>query len=203
MKKSVLFFSLFIFNFQILFAQSYADSIYAHREKYKLEFLEEKRSPLKEADTSFLRFFKPDSKYRIVASLILTPDDVPFEIPTSSGKKKMFRKYGVIRFRLKGKNCSLEVYQNMSLMNDSAHHDHLFIPFKDLTNYKETYGGGRYIDLSIKDVVNNTLLLDFNKCYNPWCAFASGYNCPIPPDANILKLVIKAGEKNYGRKHED
>jgi uncharacterized protein (DUF1684 family) len=73
----------------------------------------------------------------------------------------------------------------------------LFVPFKDRTNYDATYGGGRYIDLSTKDIVNGRILLDFNKCYNPYCAFADGFNCPIPPDENSLPIEIAAGEKTF------
>jgi uncharacterized protein (DUF1684 family) len=79
----------------------------------------------------------------------------------------------------------------------------LFIPFNDLTNYEETYGGGRYLDVSTTDIVNGKMVVDFNKSYNPYCAYSDGYNCPIPPDANKLQVTIKAGEKNYGKKIEE
>ena len=74
---------------------------------------------------------------------------------------------------------------------------HLFIPFNDGTNYDHTFGGGRYIDLSTTDITGNKYLLDFNKCYNPYCAFAEGFSCPIPPDENHLSLCIFAGEKMF------
>ena len=180
-------------------AQSYTYSIARHREKYKLEFIEEERSPLKGEDTSFLRFYKADPRYRVVAALKLTPEAKPFDIPTSSGKKKSYRKYGELSFRLNKKPYKLELYQSIDLMTKEKYKDHLFVPFNDLTNYQGTYAGGRYIDLSLKDIKNNVVILDFNKAYNPYCAYASGYNCPIPPRANNLKVAIKAGEKMYGK----
>jgi len=70
-------------------------------------------------------------------------------------------------------------------------------PFTDETNDEETYGGGRYLDLNRNDISKNRLLLDFNKAYNPWCAFSDGYNCPIPPKSNDLPVKIKAGEKKF------
>ena len=63
----------------------------------------------------------------------------------------------------------------------------------------ETYGGGRYIDLTITDIKNNLIELDFNKCYNPYCAYSDGYSCPIPPDENNLKIKIEAGEKKFAK----
>ena len=64
-------------------------------------------------------------------------------------------------------------------------------------------GGGRYIDLSIVDFTDNTIVLDFNRSYNPYCAYATGYNCPIPPEANRLPLAIRAGEQSFGKKLSD
>jgi uncharacterized protein (DUF1684 family) len=85
------------------------------------------------------------------------------------------------------------------LLKDPKYKDHLFIPFTDGTTYTETYGGGRYIDLSVNDIKNGKIELDFNKCYNPYCAYAGGFNCPIPPVENRLPVAIKAGEKLYGK----
>ena len=79
--------------------------------------------------------------------------------------------------------------------------DYLFIPFKDLTNGKESYGGGRYIDLRMRQLDKDKVILDFNKSYNPYCAFSEEYSCPIPPKENHLTIAIEAGEKNYGKSH--
>jgi uncharacterized protein (DUF1684 family) len=184
-----------------VFGQTYVDSVNKHRQAYKQEFIDEERSPLKGNDTSFLRFYKPDAKYRVVADVKLTPDSKTFDIPTHSGKKKSSRKYADLSFKIDKKAYKLEVYQSPDLMKNPKYSDHLFIPFNDLTNYEETYGGGRYIDLSLNDVKDGKVVLDFNKCYNPYCAYSDGYNCPIPPDANRLKVAIKAGEKNFGKVH--
>jgi uncharacterized protein (DUF1684 family) len=180
-------------------AQSYADSIAAYREHYKQEFLTDNHSPLKAEDTGLLRFYPPNSNYRVVAHFNKATDTTPFEMHTHSGKIKMYRKYGMLSFRIGKANFSLEVYQSLDLMKKEDLKDYLFIPFKDLTNYETTYAGGRYLDISMKDIINDKVILDFNKCYNPYCAFASGYSCPIPPDANKMKLRVPAGEKLFGR----
>ena len=76
--------------------------------------------------------------------------------------------------------------------------NHLFLPFTDVTTRVETYESGRYIDLETSEIVNNEVVIDFNKAYNPFCAYVSGvYNCPIPPKENRLSVAIRAGEKTY------
>ena len=77
--------------------------------------------------------------------------------------------------------------------------DHLFLPFTDNTNGVETYGGGRYIDLKIP--AGNTINIDFNKAYNPYCAYSDKYSCPIPPPENHLDIEIKAGIKLTDHHH--
>ncbi|HNJ28593.1 MAG TPA: DUF1684 domain-containing protein, partial [Ferruginibacter sp.] len=80
--------------------------------------------------------------------------------------------------------------------------DYLFVPFTDLTTGDESYGSGRYIEFYIQDIQGDgTLQLDFNKAYNPYCAYASGFKCPIPPRENALNVAIKAGEKNFAKPH--
>jgi hypothetical protein len=180
-------------------AQRYADSIAQYRQHYKSDFLTDARSPLKTADTGFLRFYPADIAYRVKAIFVPTPQSPEFSMPTHSGKDKAFRQYGTATFRLHDTLLVLHVYQNLALIKDPKYKDDLFIPFTDLTNYEETYAGGRYIDVSINDIKKNELILDFNTCYNPYCAFATGYSCPIPPDENKLPVHIRAGEKLFGK----
>lgn len=182
---------------------SYNDSILQYRQHYKQEFLEDERSPLTAPDTGFLRFYAPDETYRVAASLELTPNTKPFDMPTASGKSKPFKQYGVLKFTLNDTSMSLPVYQNLKLKKDPKHKYHLFLPFRDKTSNEQTYGGGRYIDLSIKDIDDNGMIeVDFNKCYNPWCAYGTGYSCPIPPKENRIPVAVKAGEMNFGKETE-
>ncbi len=180
-------------------AQSYNDSIYTHRQHYKQEFLTDSHSPLSAEDTGYLRFFEPNRIFQVLAKFTISKDTTPFEMHTHSGKIKMYRKYGSINFKLKNQGHSLEVYQSIDLLKKEEQKDYLFIPFNDLTNYETTFGGGRYIDVSIKDVQEGKIWIDFNKCYNPYCAYASGYSCPIPPLANRLDTKVVAGEKLFGK----
>lgn len=185
-------------------AQTYTDSLLAHRQHYREEFLTDTHSPLKEADTAFLRFFSPDAVYRVTAAFKATPKAKPFNMPTHSGKTKNYRQYGLLIFRLHDTLLTLHVYQSLDLIKkDIKYKKHLFVPFTDGTTYDETYGGGRYIDLSTDDIVNGNIVLDFNKCYNPYCAYAGGYSCPIPPVENRLPVAIRAGEKNFGKEPKE
>ncbi|MES2702583.1 MAG: DUF1684 domain-containing protein [Bacteroidota bacterium] len=180
-------------------AQSYeyVDSILDYRKNYIQELIVDARAPIKSAQAKNLDFFKPDEAYRVWASFVETPGSVPFKIETHSGKQKPYREYGVLSFTLNGKALKLHIYQSLDLIKEAAYKNHLFIPFRDETNYETTYAGGRYIDLTTDDLKGGGYLLDFNKCYNPYCAYADGYSCPIPPAENSLQVEIRAGEKIF------
>ena len=172
--------------------QTYADSILQYRKQYIADVTS--GGPLKPSQAGGLNFFKPDVAYRVWGAVKETPGSKPFMIDTHSGKKKPFREYGTVTFTINDTITVLHIYQSIDLVKDVMHKDDLFIPFTDGTTYDYTYGGGRYLDLSIKDIVNSLVLLDFNKCYNPYCAYADGYSCPVPSMENRIQVCIKAGE---------
>lgn len=196
MRSVILFFCLLAVTLHTN-GQSYADSIRQFREQYIKELLEDKRSPIKQWQVKSLSFYKTDRNYCAWADFSATPDSKPFLIQTHSGKQKPYREYGAISFTIRDTKYILHIYQSIDLIKEEAHRDYLLIPFNDETNYETTFAGGRYIDLSIKDIVNNRVLIDFNKCYNPYCAYAEGYSCPIPPKENYLRVRIEAGEKAF------
>jgi len=181
---------------------SYKEQIKEHRQSYKTDFLKDQRSPFYHhpQDLKYLRFYRAKKKYRIKCSFNKTPNAPPFDMATYSGMIKKYRQYGILTFSFKGKKHQLAVYQNLKLLEKTGYEDYLFLPFKDLTNGKKSYGGGRYLNLKTGDLEKATVFLDFNKNYNPWCTFSDGYNCPVPPRENHLSVAIKAGEKNYGKK---
>lgn len=196
---------LLLISFPLLsIAQSsFKKSVKEHRKTYKADFLKEAHSPFynKKADLKYIRFYRPKKKYRVECTFTLTPDAESFDMATYSGKVKKYRKYGVLEFTLKGKKHQLAVYQSMLLIKMEGYRDYLFLPFKDLTNDRKTYGGGRYINLKTSDIKEGKLTLDFNKNYNPYCAFSDGYNCPIPPKENHLNIAIKAGERKFAKQY--
>jgi uncharacterized protein len=181
--------------------KSFKKSVKDHRKEYKQDFLKEERSPFynKKGDLKYLRFFKPKKKYLVNCNFTLTPDSETFDMATYSGMLKKYRQYGTLEFTFDGQTHQLAVYQSMMLLKMDGYRDYLFLPFKDLTNGESTYGGGRYINLKTGDIKDGKIKLDFNKNYNPYCAFSEGYNCPIPPKENHLTIAIKAGEKKFAK----
>lgn len=180
-------------------AQTYRDSIAAYQKQYTKELLEDKRSPIKPADVKYMHFFPANRDYRVWAEVSVTVGSKPFLINTHSGKQKPFKEYGTLTFTIHDTTRTLHIYQSVDMVSGKPMTDDLFIPFTDLTNYETTYAGGRYIDLSTKDITSNRILVDFNKCYNPYCAFAEGYACPIPPNENALHMPIMAGEMMFSK----
>jgi len=178
-------------------ATEYEKDMDAYRNAYLQGFLEEERSPLLEEDFEFIRFYKSDVSYRISAEYELLIDQVPFDLKTSSNKIKQYRKFALLKFNVKEIPDSLFVYESMALKEIEEYKDYLFLPFTDETNGLTSYGGGRYLDLYRNDFMNGFVEIDFNKCYNPWCAYSDGFNCPVPPLENDLRIAIEAGEQNF------
>ncbi len=168
-----------------------------YRNEYKLDFLKDPRSPLMEEDLEKFDFYPPSAKARVTAAFKPTPDATPFEMPTYSGLTRSYRKWGEATFQWGNDVATLAIYENLTLLSNPLYEDYLFLPFKDETNGESTYGGGRYLNMSKMDTEDGEVTLDFNKCYNPWCAYSDGFNCPIPPRENNLPFPLQAGEKNY------
>ncbi len=186
------------------FAQSYAEQIAKHREAYKQDFIKDERSPLKKSDQQNLHFYEADSAYKVLADVEILKNEKVFKMPTFNGSSSDYYKYAHVNFVLNDQKIQMTLYRSVALSTNPVYKDHLFLPFTDETNNKETYGGGRYIDLDAKDIINNHIEIDFNKAYNPYCAYSDGYRCPVPPEENDLPLALKAGEKLYTgeKKHQ-
>ncbi len=175
--------------------QNYSAEIEHHRAEYKQDFLKDERSPLREPDFEYMHFYPADISYKCDCAFERTSDEKPFTLATVSGKNKIFTKYGIATCKINSKSTEVNIYQSHQTIKMPGFQDHLFVPYKDLTSGESTYGGGRYIDLKTGDIQNGRITIDFNKCYNPWCMYSDGYNCPIPPLENHLEVAIEAGEK--------
>ncbi|MBT8286254.1 MAG: DUF1684 domain-containing protein [Flavobacteriaceae bacterium] len=162
------------------------------------EFSDPEVSPLPDRyrkDFKGLEFFKPDTLYSVLATFVRTPDAIPFMMPTNTDRLSEEVVYGIVTFTLNGKKYQLEVYQNEELKSEEDYEDYLFLPFTDETNGELTYEGGRYIDLTIPE--EDTLVIDFNKAYNPYCAYNKKYSCPLVPSQNHIGTRILAGVKAF------
>jgi uncharacterized protein len=153
-------------------------------------------SPLtKEQKKTFksLDYYEPSSEFKFSCKLFRfkQPDTVLILTSKKNDIRKML-KYGRFNFVLKSKKCSLTVYLPLNSKGTAE----LFIPFLDQTNSKQTYHAGRYLDIELS-TISDTYILDFNYCYNPYCAYNSKYSCPLVPNENKLSVSIKAGEKIF------
>ncbi len=117
----------------------------------------------------------------------------------TKGNEQEFLRWGEFQFRISNQEQVLQAYKS------NPDEDKLFIPFKDETSGKETYGAGRYIDLEPERdlTLERRWILDFNNAYNPWCVYSEAYICPFIPPENWFKVPIRAGEKNYPLKSEE
>ena len=114
---------------------------------------------------------------------------------TSTDRLPEYVKYGEASFEIEDEKIILNIYQNIKYSKIEEYKDDLFLPFTDYTSGDGSYCGGRYIDLKIPD--NEFIILDFNKSYNPYCAYNKKYSCPIPPIENDIVLRIEAGIKDF------
>ena len=172
------------------------DDVKKWQEELNTEYKDKFKSPLSTEDRekfSGHTFYVIDEKYNVKAKLELRKDNLLIPFQTSTGKVVKNKLYGVLYFKLNDKDHQLNVYQSPDLMKVPGYEDHLFLPFTDVTTGEETYGGGRYIDLKIP--IGDEIRIDFNKAYNPYCAYSKNYSCPKVPSENDLGIRIRAGVK--------
>lgn len=160
------------------------------------EFSDPLSSPLDSADRlKFISipFFAVDTHFIVTATFVRTKKEKKFKMKTTTSRTPEYIKYGEVHFTLDGKQHILSVYRNIELSKRKEFRDYLFLPFTDLTSGGLSYGGGRYLDLRIPS--GNQMVLDFNKAYNPYCAYNHAYSCPIPPPENFVDAFVNAGVK--------
>ncbi len=197
--KAFLLIALTLIGFsKSLYAQdNYKASILKYQHELNEEYKNPEESPLSAKERKAFEghhYFPIDEKYQVIATFEKLPPQSLFQMKTTANSIKDYDVYGVATFTLDGKEYQLNIYQSHQLRTQEKYKDYLFLPFTDQTNGTETYGGGRYMDLKIPS--GNIIELDFNKAYNPYCAYSTGYACPIPPKENDLKTEIKAGIMN-------
>jgi hypothetical protein len=173
---------------------SWLAEIEQFQKEQNAHYTNKKTSPLSRKERKKFeghRFYPIDLSYRVTARFERIVEEDTVIMQTSSGREKYYRPFAYVHFKLNGQACQLTVYQSYLLRETKEYKDYLFIPFRDETSGKTSYGGGRYLDVLIPE--GNSILLNFNLAYNPYCAYTTGYNCTIPPAENTLKVAVKAG----------
>jgi uncharacterized protein len=172
---------------------AYLDVVKDYRTQKHKFFLTSKEAPIKETEGfTGLNYFEPDVAYKVNTRLVLTKDTALYTIEMSDGQQESYERYAYADFKLKAKPVRLYLFKHE---REGKKPKTLFLPFTDLTNGKETYGGGRYLDIDISKGTQVTI--DFNLAYNPYCAYNTLYSCPVPPRENHIELEIPVGEKNF------
>jgi len=154
------------------------------------------QSPLSSEDRrkfSGLDYYLPDPDYRFELRLLEHAHKDILTIEDTQGNDREYLIWGEFEFTIDNATCKLQAYKS------SPKEERLFIPFRDETSGKETYGAGRYLDIDREEhqTPQRNWILDFNRAYNPWCAYSDRYACPFVAPENWLKVTIFAGEKNY------
>lgn len=198
--KHILLYLSLLANLQLM-AQNYARNLNRERSNAKIELTQGERAPLKNEDLIYIRHFQPDSTWILDGEVIFHSDTTSIPFATSSGKIKKFEKRAIIRFTRDKESFELSAYRNIQYRGNPEMESSLFIPFTDRSNGRNTYEGGRYLDISAKEIKDRKVRVDFNLCYNPYCAYSTGFNCPVPPAENRLTIEIPAGEQAFVKPH--
>lgn len=172
---------------------------YDFQKELNREYIDEGTSPLYKQDRmNFIKhdFFPVKDEYRVQALLTKVNSSDTIAFPTTSGETKLYTEYAEAIFEIRDTLHKLMIYRSLALMNTEKYKNHLFLPFRDLTNDESSYAGGRYIDLQVTD--KDYLWVDFNQAYNPYCAYSEEYNCPIVPNSNFVNTKIEAGVRMKG-----
>lgn len=191
--KHLICFAFGLFAFSSIYAQATEEEIEDHRAQHLAYLLDTASGWLNQQEVEEfggLDYFDFDSTFQVMAK-ITKDKGRKFKMPTSTERLPVYKRYGYIDFKIGDSLCRLEVYQSMSYRKKDK--KHLFVPFRDATTRELSYGGGRYLDLTIPE--GDSLLVDFNFAYNPYCAYTYNASCPIPPEVNTLSVPILAGEK--------
>jgi uncharacterized protein (DUF1684 family) len=200
--------ALFVLSSCCLNATAQTDSLRAMEEilsfqkTLNAEYGSKEESPLEPKDFKRFRghsFFPINLAYRVQGALTVTAGTPFLPMKTTTTRLGSDRVYGYVEFALAGKTFKIPVYQSQELIKKEEYADYLFFPFTDLTNGKQTYMGGRYIDLRIPKE-GQELVIDFNQAYNPYCAYSHKYSCPLVPAENQLNVEVPAGVMYSGKK---
>ncbi len=202
MKKSNLFIVLIIaivaitiFNFLTIgeSTEDYKERIEQER-RDKNGFMLSSTSPLSEEDKKGfegLNYYPINEEFKVTARIEKSSNKQPIFIESTTGEQLKYMPFAEATFELNGEEKTVMLYQDWEETDPNK----LSLMFADETSARETYGGGRYLDVQYRNT--NSVVIDFNNAYNPYCHFNSEYSCPIPPRENLLDIPIEAGEKLY------
>lgn len=170
-------------------SESYAEITLKKRDAFLKNLMDEKDSPIASlSNFSGIKYFEPSTKFSINAEFQKLDSPEQGMILMTDSTQTEVKKAGKATFSLNGKTFTLSLFDEG---------EHFLLPFRDLTSSKETYGGGRFINIPKENLKDNSIEIDFNDAHNFYCAYNESYICPIPPKENFIDAEISAGEKKY------
>lgn len=174
--------------------EAYLEKVEKERErqfKYLKYNIESPLTELQKKELRALEHYPIDPKYKVRAKMVPVEDRRMLELPMTDGSIEKYLKHSWAEFEWEGKTIRLLLLQAAKEQDKR----NFFLAFADATSGSETYGGGRYLNL--RQDGKNSITIDFNLAYNPYCAYNPDFACPLPPRENILEVGILAGEKDY------
>ena len=190
--------------------KAYADQVQALRQHKDHFFGSSLESPIPD-DTrrrgfAGLSYFPPDLAFRVRAMIVPFQRQALVDLGTTTGAIRPQVRHAELRFRIGEQNLRLTGFLDPHYREHHHGQDHgveLFVPFRDASSGRETYGAGRYVEVQVEEEADSRQVatIDFNLAYNPFCAYNEAYSCPLPPVENALPVAIRAGERIYGNGH--
>lgn len=187
--------SIFISNYK----SSYNEMVHDWRKQKDYYFIDDPESPIEDKESfKGLEYFKPNLEFKTDAHITMLNDSTSTVINRTDGRKEKYLRYAIATFKLKDKEYQLILFKSLKHKEEDTM---LFVPFTDRTSGELTYGGGRYLDIHLKEP--DKAVIDFNYAYNPYCAYNPRFSCPIPPKENYIDVEILAGEKIYKKSMDE
>lgn len=174
--------------------ESWATRLRENRDEKDRFFGEHRQSPIPPEDREEfegLDYFDPDASYRVEATVTVHDDPDMVELEVTNGPPTRYERVVTFAFDLGGESHELDGFRA------GPEESTVFVPFRDKTTGQETYEGGRYLELDgVEDLADgDTLALDFNLAYTPFCAYNDAFACPLAPEDNWLETAVEAGER--------
>ncbi len=177
--------------------EGYEKAISRERAEKDRMFRYDSLSPLAESLRSRfegLEYYPVEPLFRFVGRVEPLKNPRRVVIPGTRGERRVAERWALFAFETGGTVRRLMIYR---MYEPGQSEPHPFLAFSDATTGRETYPAGRYVDPEI--ATDGVAVVDFNRAYNPWCAYGKQYDCPFPPAENRLDIPIRAGER--GRAH--